>query len=219
LVLPGRLSVCITSERLSVVAAVSLLTRRALSGWTNLQNKMSEELSAALEGVVARFAKMVRSVGARHGLSETDLEDVLQDVRIRLWRSCTTSEQIQSLGASYVYRAATTAALDLLRRRRARGAGVTDSVDEHYDRLAADDKASDEMDARDLERQILIVLDTLPLSRRSVLRMYLSGYEREEIAELLGWSEAKTRNLLYRGLADMRKGLIGMGITWEKERA
>jgi len=202
-----------------VVAAVSLLTRRALSGWTNLQNKMSEELSAALEGVVARFAKMVRSVGARHGLSETDLEDVLQDVRIRLWRSCTTSEQIQSLGASYVYRAATTAALDLLRRRRARGAGVTDSVDEHYDRLAADDKASDEMDARDLERQILIVLDTLPLSRRSVLRMYLSGYEREEIAELLGWSEAKTRNLLYRGLADMRKGLIGMGITWEKERA
>ena len=202
-----------------MVAAVSLLTRRALSGWTNLQNKMSEELSAALEGVVARFAKMVRSVGARHGLSETDLEDVLQDVRIRLWRSCTTSEQIQSLGASYVYRAATTAALDLLRRRRARGAGVTDSVDEHYDRLAADDKASDEMDARDLERQILIVLDTLPLSRRSVLRMYLSGYEREEIAELLGWSEAKTRNLLYRGLADMRKGLIGMGITWEKERA
>jgi len=202
-----------------VVAAVSLLTRRALSGWTNLQSKMSEELSAALEGVVARFEKMVRSVGARHGLSETDLEDVLQDVRIRLWRSCTTSEQIQSLGASYVYRAATTAALDLLRRRRARGAGVTDSVDEHYDRLAADDKASDEMDARDLERQILIVLDTLPLSRRSVLRMYLSGYEREEIAELLGWSEAKTRNLLYRGLADMRKGLIGMGITWEKERA
>jgi hypothetical protein len=34
--------------------------------------------------------------------------------------------------------------------------------------------------------------------------MYLSGYDREEIADLLGWPEAKTSNLLYRGLADLR---------------
>jgi len=176
---------------------------------------MSEELSAALEGLVSRFARMVRSVGARHGLSESDLDDVLQEVRIRLWQACPTSEQIQALGASYVYRAATTAARDLLRRRRARAASLTDDVDEHSN-LAVTANASDDTEAGDLERQVLAVLDTIPLSRRSVVRMYLSGYDRAEIAELLGWSEAKTRNLLYRGLADLRDGLTRKGITWEK---
>jgi RNA polymerase sigma-70 factor (ECF subfamily) len=41
--------------------------------------------------------------------------------------------------------------------------------------------------------------------------MYLAGYDRVEIAELLGWSEAKTRNLLYRGLADVRTSLESWG--------
>ena len=175
---------------------------------------ITEDASAALEGVVSRFARMVRSVGVRHGLGESDLDEVLQEVRIRLWQACPTSEQIQSLGASYVYRAAISAARDLLRRRRARGAAVTDSVDEHTN-IAVSATASQETEARDLERQVLDVLDTIPLSRRAVVRMYLSGYERDEIGELLGWSEAKTRNLLYRGLADLRQGLTRKGITWE----
>jgi len=42
--------------------------------------------------------------------------------------------------------------------------------------------------------------------------MHLAGYEREEIAALLGWTEAKTRNLLYRGLAELREVLTGRGI-------
>jgi RNA polymerase sigma factor (sigma-70 family) len=176
----------------------------------------SDSVSTALEAVLARCVRMIRSVGARHGLSEADLDDVVQDVRIRLWRSCTTSEQIERLGTSYVYRAATTAALDLLRQRRARGAAVTESVDDHSDRIAASGGASDEADARDLEAQVLSAIEALPLARRTVVRMYLSGYEREEIADLLGWTEAKTRNLLYRGLDDLRARLNKTGITWPR---
>ena len=175
---------------------------------------VSDSVSAALEAVIARCVRMVRSVGARHGLSDADLDDVVQDVRIRLWRSCTTTEQIERLGTSYVYRAATTAALDLLRRRRARGADVAESVDDHSDQIAAISSASDEAETHDLEAQVISALEALPLSRRTAVRMYLSGYDREEIADLLGWTEAKTRNLLYRGLDDLRGRLNKMGITW-----
>jgi RNA polymerase sigma-70 factor (ECF subfamily) len=42
--------------------------------------------------------------------------------------------------------------------------------------------------------------------------MYLDGYRRDEIAELMKWSDAKTRNLLYRGLADLRSVLLVQGI-------
>ena len=178
--------------------------------------RSSDQISAALEALVSRFAAMVRSVGARHGLSDADLDEVVQEVRIRLWRAGHSGEQIGALGASYVYRSATSAALDLIRRRRARGGDRTDSVDEHVDELEAERGATDELAREELERHVLAALDALPLSRRTVVRLYLSGYEREEIAELLGWTEAKTRNLLYRGLADLRARLTGLGITWER---
>ena len=177
----------------------------------------TDELSTALEAVVVRFATMVRSVGARHGLADADLDEVMQEVRIRLWRASATSEQIRQLGASYVYRTAATAALDLLRRRRARGGARTDPVEEHGERLTVSEAgALESLDAQDLQRQVLTALEQLPESRRAVLRMYLNGYDREEIAELLGWSEARTRNLLYRGLANLRERLAEMGITWDR---
>jgi RNA polymerase sigma-70 factor (ECF subfamily) len=43
--------------------------------------------------------------------------------------------------------------------------------------------------------------------------MHLSGYDRDDIARALGWSEGKTRNLLYRGLDDVRRRLAAMGIS------
>ena len=68
------------------------------------------------------------------------------------------------------------------------------------------------MDGAELAEQIGEAVGRLPDSRRSVVRMYLAGYGREEIADLLGWTEPKTRNLLYRGLADLRERLTSMGI-------
>jgi DNA-directed RNA polymerase specialized sigma24 family protein len=42
--------------------------------------------------------------------------------------------------------------------------------------------------------------------------MYLAGYDREEIARSLGWSVGRVRNLLSRGLADLRALLEREGI-------
>lgn len=173
----------------------------------------TEQHSAHIESVVQRFAAMVRSVGARHRLQESDLDEVLQEVRIRLWRADPRGEQIERLGASYVYRTAVSAALDLLRRRRAYAADSTDSVDDHAGRIAAPQHAGTAIEQQELTGRILLAVDALHAPRRAVVRMYLNGYEREEIAELLGWTEAKTRNLLYRGLADLRQRLTDMGIT------
>jgi RNA polymerase sigma-70 factor (ECF subfamily) len=48
--------------------------------------------------------------------------------------------------------------------------------------------------------------------------MHLAGYPREEIESLLGWSEARTRNLIYRGLGDLRARLEELGFGPEGER-
>ena len=66
--------------------------------------------------------------------------------------------------------------------------------------------------------QILEAVAGLPEARRVPVRMHLAGYSRNEIAAALGWSEPKTRNLIYRGLADLRERLLARGIGPEGMR-
>jgi RNA polymerase sigma factor (sigma-70 family) len=173
--------------------------------------------SAAIEQVLARFGEVARRAGASHGLQGQDLDEVLQEVRIRLWRvDASESGKLDALKSSYVYRAALSAAIDLLRRRRARR---EESLEDEgaVDRdpplsFAAPASADADVLASDAGRAIDAALSLVVASRRAVVRMYLAGYDRQEIAALLGWSEAKTRNLLYRGLDDLRQLLTAKGI-------
>jgi RNA polymerase sigma-70 factor (ECF subfamily) len=68
------------------------------------------------------------------------------------------------------------------------------------------------VERRELGEQVAAAIEALSPARRPVVRMYLAGYRLAEIADLLGWSEGKARNLLYRGLADLRARLTGAGV-------
>ncbi len=54
-------------------------------------------------------------------------------------------------------------------------------------------------------------------SRRRVVKLYLLDLTIEEIAAFYGWSKNKTRNLLYRGLADLKRLLQEKDIEYEDE--
>ena len=157
--------------------------------------------SRALERVLGRFEGKVRGIGRRYGLPSEDLDELFQDVRIRLWKSVGDPSRIEELSASYVHRTATSAAIDLFRReRRSRSLvplhpNLPDSGKENPER---------KLDSLALGEALNRALERLDDRRRPVLRMYLSGYSHKEIASLLGWSEATVRNLLYRGLAELR---------------
>ena len=105
-----------------------------------------------------------------------------------------------------------------LRRRRARHELSLQSIDDAPGGGPSSPpplsvgRADDALIADETARAIDASLQEIVPSRRAVLRMYLKGYDREEIAALLGWSEAKTRNLLYRGLDDLRQRLTARGI-------
>lgn len=172
-----------------------------------------DRASSTIEMVVSRFRTMVRSVGARRGLSDADLDEVLQEVRIRLWQAGQAGKELEELGSSYLYHVATSASLDLLRRRRARGGDVNDDVDERTELPAVTPSPQDDVEARELAAQIDAAVEMLPIDRRVAVRFHLSGYDRDDIERALGWSEAKTRNLLYRGLNDVRRRLTDMGVA------
>src|SRR5690348_12096230 len=144
-------------------------------------------LSLAVEAVVTRFGAMVRQVGRRYRLDEADLDEVMQEVRIRLWRAQRTSEQIGEVSTSYVYRTASSAALDVIRRRRSRRAELHQSIDDES-AVALAEAGPDPhglLEGSELAAQVAAAIDTIPASRRPVVRMYLAGHPREEIAELM----------------------------------
>lgn len=176
-----------------------------------------QPLSLALEAAATRFASMVRQVGRRYRLDEAAVDEVMQEVRIRLWRARGTSEQVGQTNTSYVYRTASSAALDVLRRRRARQADRHDAVDDAGMAGLATPEVGphEELEGSELAERVDRSIETIPATRRPAVRMHLAGYPREEIAQLMGWSEAKTRNLIYRGLADLREQLASEGVGWD----
>ena len=173
-------------------------------------HEAEQHLSLALEAAV-RSSGHGPAGGAAIPARDEGLDEVMQEVRIRLWRARGTSEQIDETNTSYVYRTASTAALDVLRRRRARQSERHDSIDgdDAVAMLTApnpDPHAA--LEGTELANRVARAIDEIPATRRPAVRMHLAGYPREEIAKLMGWTEAKTRNLLYRGLADLRERLV-----------
>ncbi|MCJ7628913.1 MAG: sigma-70 family RNA polymerase sigma factor [Longimicrobiales bacterium] len=162
--------------------------------------------SLALDGVVRKFEDRVRAVGRRFDLPGSDLDELFQEIRIRLWKALEDPERIDALSGSYVYRTATSAAVDLIRRRRKGGRQLP--LDPNLQEANPSNPAS-QQEARETDEEVSRALQRLDERRRPVVRMYLAGYNHKEIADFLGWSQGSTRNLLYRGLADLRADLSG----------
>jgi RNA polymerase sigma factor (sigma-70 family) len=177
------------------------------------QQEPGSDASRALEHVVNRFDAFVRRSARRHGLQGDEVDEVVQELRVRMWKSLGTAELIRRAKASYIYRAAISASIDIIRRRRTRRA-ESHSLDDDIAESVADPRhrADAPLEEHEVARAVHRAIALLAESRRAVVRMHLAGYDREEIAELLGWSEAKTRNLLYRGLADLRQVLDSWGV-------
>jgi RNA polymerase sigma-70 factor (ECF subfamily) len=171
---------------------------------------VADRVSAPLKALVERFDRMIRRVGRDHGLVDADVDEVLQEVRIRVWRA--RADQVGQLNASYVHRTAVSAALDLVRRRRRDRTVPFEAAPGELLAGGVAMGADQRVERADLAAQVARAVDALAPSRRPVVRMYLQGYSREEIAQLLGWTEAKTRNLLYRGLENVRETLRRAGV-------
>jgi RNA polymerase sigma factor (sigma-70 family) len=169
-------------------------------------------VSTALKATLARYRRMILSIGYRHGLDEADVDEVLQEVRVRLWSTHQDAETLAGLGSSYVYQTAASASVDILRRRRAARTGV-EAVAELTPNLASRDRGPVAvLEEREFADRIFAAVDQLPDARRAVVRMYLAGYGRREIAQALACAETRVRNLLHRGLVELRERLVLEGI-------
>jgi RNA polymerase sigma factor (sigma-70 family) len=182
------------------------------------------EVESRFNNILAEYGKLLRHAIASQcsrniGL---DFDDLMQEARLRLWRAVSSERDIHDL-PSYLYRIAATVTIDAVRSvkaRREEQMNIEPGGEPKYVRSQLIDAyASPETIA---ERQRLkgilrVALARLPENRRRAVGLHLQGFTTTEIGQLMQWSEPKARNLVYRGLDDLRSQLRAQGFEYETE--
>lgn len=189
---------------------------------------MSERVSDAtievrFNAILDEYGQVLRKAIARCCPTDLGIQtaDIEQEARIRLWRALESEREIKDL-TSYVYRIASTTVIDAIRKVRARREeslyyAADEEGEEVLRPLPVDEAAAPDRQFAQQQtmHKVAAAIARLPDNRRQVVTLYLKGMFSQEIADLLGWTEAKARNLLYRGLQDLRTQLKAEGIDCE----
>jgi DNA-directed RNA polymerase specialized sigma24 family protein len=69
-----------------------------------------------------------------------------------------------------------------------------------------------ELAFRELKQQVEVALASLGDDRRRATRAHLAGFQVTEIMGMYGWTYNRARNLIARGMADLRRELRARGI-------
>lgn len=172
---------------------------------------IDRQLSALLE----RHGARLRALVAQHCHIEQGLdpEDIEQEVRIRLWRAM-EREKNPALPASYIQRVVVTTVIDALRRVKPEQTTALPEAGQEVGIEALLDRVGPVRRASDGQRMgmVLAAIKALPERRRQPVRLALQGFTPEEIAELLDMTATMAKNLMYRGLYELRDRLREAGL-------
>ena len=171
--------------------------------WENGTNRGFE---IALE----RFSGFIKAHILRFGLDRRgiDPEDVIQDIKLKLWKKF-GHEKNPVVRPSYIKRVVDSTLIDILRKIRVQGEIIRP---ENQETLRGAGVLREELREESyLGERLEAATDALRESRRKVVKLYLLDMTIEEISSSLNWSIDKTRNLLYRGIEDIKKTIMKKG--------
>ncbi len=143
-------------------------------------------------------------------------EDFVQAGLLRILEIQRRHRQRRVFSKSYLWMVAHSAVIDEIRRRRRRQEVALD------EQSAGDDPSSDRpgpernVAGREVDEAIRECLASLLESRRTAVLLHIHGHSVTEIAERMGWNLKRAKNLVYRGLSDLRVRLAERGIRHER---
>jgi RNA polymerase sigma-70 factor (ECF subfamily) len=195
---------------------------------TRLFNRSAEATTVSasdatdFEQVIERYSALIKAVIARtySGGLELNADDIVQEVKIKLWKELSKQEKIVNLKA-FICQIAFTTTIDEIRKIKTRRQEPLPEQEQEMDLLMSGRGKPDpptpqvELERKEIQRLVVSAVDSLGDNRRQVVKLYLYGMNYKEIAAELGWSEGKARNLLYRGLEELSEILKSKGVSYE----
>ncbi len=137
-----------------------------------------------------------------------DPEDLVQEIRIKLWKIFKSDKKIQNY-SSYIKRVINSIIIDQIRASRR-----YEKIIDLEKRRNLQDQGIRNVSIR-IRKDVQLAFNSLIESRREVVRWFLFGLDINEISKILKIDETKTKNLLYRGLNDLKNILKFKGIEYE----
>ena len=183
----------------------------------------SRKRAAEIEKKIDRFTQVIRSAIRKTcpSIGKADMDDIEQEVRIAVWRQIEKNESgIRNLG-SYIWRVAYTTTSKVMKRLTEQRKELIDTRDDsHEAAISLQNPGGSGPEQQYQHTELLQIVrgsvDSLIDSRRQVVKLYLTGMSADEITEYFGWTNGKARNLLSRGLADLREKLREKRVVLEE---
>jgi RNA polymerase sigma-70 factor (ECF subfamily) len=178
--------------------------------------RWDESKDKELAEILDRFSSFIKANIHRYNLPKFGLEidDILQEIKIKIWKILHYEKKITNY-SSYIKKIVDSSVIDQFRKFKREEGIYLHEKSKHIaeqNNAYASDFLYVEMDIKDI---IGRAVEGLIETRRKVVKLYLLNMSIEEIALYFNWSKDKTRNLLYRGLSDLKKILKEKNIDYE----
>ena len=171
---------------------------------------------AAFEELIRQYEKKVYSLCARMCGNAEDAEEAAQDAFPALWRGIDRFRQESSL-STWIYRLASNACIDLMRRKK-KGAGSVSLDDEELfvDAVDPAPQPHEEAERRETQRLLQEGLLSLPAEYRSILLLReIEGLSYSEISAALDLELGTVKSRISRGRTLLRNFLSVNGNFFE----
>jgi RNA polymerase sigma-70 factor (ECF subfamily) len=140
-------------------------------------------------------------------------EDIVQTAILRVLNAARSKgEGPPDLSSLYLEKTAYSAMVDEIRRHRRRR---EDSAEGMLDVAGgrSDSDPESVMAAREIADGLRACLAIVRTPRRLAVTLHLQGHSVPEVAAILKWRTKRAENLVYRGLADLRRCLSMKGLV------
>jgi len=170
---------------------------------TDLIEQAGQGDERAFEQLVKKYQSMVFSTICRYTGSPDDVEDLAQDVFIKIWRNIKRFKK-RSKFSTWVYRITANHCLTYRKKHQNRPV----SLDELADKGSTPESLTIEPDHETTQKvaQVKQALQELPSRQR--IALVLSQFEEKtykEIAEIMGISVSSVESLIFRARTALRK--------------
>ncbi len=171
---------------------------------------IDREKEEKFEEIIYKFAGFIRIqllkfYPNRYGL---DLDDLVQEIKIKIWKILKNEKKITNL-TSYIKKIIDSTVIDHIRKIKRENNIFSIESEKRASELRTK-YIDNPMHDSELKELIGKAVESLIETRKRAVKLFLLNMSIEEIADYYGWSRDKTRNLLYRGLADLKNKLKEM---------
>jgi RNA polymerase sigma factor (sigma-70 family) len=169
---------------------------------------MPDNIESILEALAPLLISELRALG--YTASSADRDDLLQEIRVRIWKVLRDREGEIFFFDAYVKKIVLSIFIREV-KKRARERRLINAAGTDGD-LIRGGRGHQAGSGDRLKETVIESLGTLGAAKRRALELRFEGYTFAEIARLNHWSLRKACGIYYRGIAELKDRLAKRGI-------